>query len=755
MDIDALKIDDWSGGITDHYVNGPLNRSQRLNNFLVNRNRKPVERPGSDIFDESYYQIPAGASRVGRIHYFDSILFQQSARAIYFVSTGWNTLVGPVSSNPVFGAGTTSAQVAIAEWNNHLLLTTDAWSSPRKIYKDGSAAWQVRNIGLPDLASSPSTILNSVDATDCSYVYAFLYKFTYTVGTVTYIDRGPLTLTSAVDASGSTPQPGKPCAITAIPILANSTTECWDTANIKVEIYRTSNGGVELKLVGEVTNGTTVYSDVTPDASLGAAIYTAGDRVENDPPPSAKYVIVADGVAWYLNVKEGSEEKGFRARQALKDDPDACPGSYFMDIEGDITGGGVIDIYPMVFSKTKTYRFEGFVDTQGRGFTRKRLLSRTVGCVSHNSIVAVLGGLFFAGIDGFYFTDGQKVVKVSNHLNESYKSCTSTEAMQKRIHGTLDPVDGRVYWTMTSDSSVNDCDHIWVLDPYQGGGISPEMCFTTWSSEDDMAPTSLTFIGGDLVRADNRGYCMKHDDDLFTDPVVNIAAAPSTWATKSVVYDYISVAFSFGTEIQKKFTPKITVVAKNETNLSLLIQSINDDSGIPVDLKEVRFRNNIVWGDSDTVWGDPSIVWNYAGTILAERMFPKGTLRCIYKQVRMTNSDTAIINSDSYGNVTTSAAGNTAIFDDLSQEWPLDLAGYELFLDEDDYTQAFVIASQSGDTLTLTDPTNLLPADASYGWIIKGKRKGERLSLEGYAINWEMFGEATKGFDAGETGENA
>ncbi len=754
MDIQALKVDDWSGGITDHYVNGPLNRSQRLNNFLISRNRKPVERPGSEIYDETYYQIPAGNSRIGKIIYFDSILFQQSARAISFISTGWNTLVGPTGSNPALGAGTVSSQISVAEWNKHLLLTTDTYSSPRKVYKDSGGTWRVRNLGLPALASSPTATPNSVGVVALSYLYAFCHKFTYTVGTVTHVDRGPLTFVQVTDPSGSEIAPGTPCAIAAIPVLANGATECYDTTTIKIEVYRTINGGVDLKFSGEVTNGTTTYSDTVTDALLTTSIYTEGDRVENDPPPNAKYVIVADGVAWYLNVKEGSEEKGYRARQALKDDPDACPGSFFMDIEGDITGGGVIDIYPIVFAKTKTYRFEGYVDNQGRGFTRKRIVSSTVGCVSHNSIVQVLGGLYFAGVDGFYFTDGYRTVKVSNHLNESYKAATTTDAMRKRIHGALDPIDGRVYWTMTTDSTETECDHLWVLDPYQGG-ISPEMCFTTWSSDEDMKPTSLAFIEANLVRADSRGYCFRHEDELYTDPVVDTTAAAALWATKSVIYDYISVAYSFGTEIQKKYTPKITVVAKNETNLSLLIQSINDDSGVPKDLKEIRFRNNVVWGDPDTVWGDPSIIWNYAGTILAERMFPKGSLRCIYKQIRMTNADTVILNSDSYGNVTTEQAGNTAIFDDLSETWPDNIEGYELLLSADDYVERFAILSVSGDTLTLSDPTGLLPPDGSYAWLMKGFRKGERLSLESYAINWEMFGEATKGFDSAETGSNA
>lgn len=755
MDIAQVKLDDWSGGITDHYVNGPLNRSQRLNNFLIDRNRKPVERPGSDIYDDDNEQIPAGNQRISKIHYFGSLLYQQSARNIYFVQSGsWQTLVGPVSSNPVYGAGSVSSHVSIAEWNNHLLTTIDSWSSPRKIYADGSGVIKVRNLGLPDLASAPTVTLDSTGATSMSYLYAFCHMFTYTVGTVTHVDRGPLTFVTATDVAGTTPQPGNPSVISAIPVMSNGATECWDTATIKIEVYRTANGGADLKYVGAVTNGTTTYNDVTPDASLGVAIYTAGNVVENDPPPQAKYVIVCDGVAWYLNVKEGSEEKAYRARQSLKDDPDSCPGDYYVDVDGDITGGGVVDVYPIIFTKTKAYRFEGFVDNQGVGFTRKRIISRTVGCISHNSIVPVLGGLYFAGLDGFYFTDGNRVQKISNHLNNSYRTAVETAVMQKRIYGALDPIDGRVYWTMTTDATESDCDHIWVLDPYYG--INPESCFTTWSAGSDMAPTSLVFLDdGTLLRADNRGYVFYHSDDLYTDPVVVPADSYDDWVTKAVDYDYISLASSFGTEIQKKFIPKITVVAKNETNLSLLIQSINDDSGLAKDLKEIRFRSNVAWGDPDAVWGDDSLIWNYQGVILAERWFPKGSLRCIYKQVRMTPSDTIINNSDDYGTVTLDQGNATVLLDDATKEWAANLGGYYIYFANDNYTQGFYILSVTSDTLTLDDPTTILPADGSYEWIIKGKRKGERFSLESYSLNYEMFGESTKGYSSGEGGDNA
>lgn len=753
LDIAALKIDDWSGGITDHYLNGPLNCSEVLDNFLINRNKKPVERPGSEIYNEDYFLNPAGNSRVGHLSYFQDILFYQVARNLYFVDgSGWNTLVGPVDSFPVLGAGTTASHMSMTEWKDHLLLTVDTYSSPRQVYLDGSSDPQVRTIGLPALASTPTCTPSSAGAVSVSYLYGFCHKITYTVGTVSHTVRGPITDATATDAAGDEITVGTPCAITAIPVLTNSTTECWDTATISVEIYRSTNGGVDRKYVGAVTNGTTTFSDTITDALLGIDIYTAGDVSDNEPPPQAKYVINADGIVWYLNCKEGSEEKAFRARQALKDQPYSCPGDIYVDVEGDITAGGVIDTFPIVFTKNKAYRFEGYVDNQGQGFTRKKIISRTVGCVSHNGIVPVLGGLYFPGPDGFYFTNGYQVQKISNHLNASYKAATTTEAFQKRIYGALDPIDQRVYWTMTSSSTETDCDELWVLDPYFG--IKPESCFTTWSGGDNMTPTALAFIDNELVRADRTGYVFKHSASLYTDPIIDDGVDADLWLTTSVIYDYTSVAMSFGSEVQKKQVPKITVSAKNESNLSLLIQSINDDSAVAVDLKEIRYRNNMIWGDLDVSWGDPSIVWNYSGTILAERWFPAGSMRCVYKQVRMTNSDTIILNSDSYGQVTITAAGPTALLLDGGLTWPNDIGGYYFYLASDDYEQGYEITARTDDTLTLSDAGGLL-VDGDYAWIIKGYRKGERLSLEAYTLSYEMFGEGTRGFDPAESGANA
>ena len=262
------------------------------------------------------------------------------------------------------------------------------------------------------------------------------------------------------------------------------------------------------------------------------------------------------------------------------------------------------------------------VDSFGRGFNRLRVISDTVGCVSNNSIVRTIRGLFFAAEDGFYYSDGFQLQKLSEHLNERYTLAVRSDAQSKRISGAQDPLTKRVYWSMQENPDDTDNNSIWVLDPFWG--ISTESSFTSWDSGIDMKPTSLEFVDGNLVRADSRGYSLEHKEELFTDPVIDTGAAfTNLWETKGIIYDYTSCAYPFGTETGRKWVTKLLSIFKNLSNLSVQPISINDDSFIDKNLKEDRFRSNLTWGDAEVVWGDENLIWNFNGLIIVDRRFPK------------------------------------------------------------------------------------------------------------------------------------
>ncbi len=756
--MEEFVVNDWTGGIVDDYLNGPVKCARRLDNLLINRNGKLIERPGSQINSPTYYVTPSAARIANLFLYPNNSSVNLTAHVgdhIYGMSTtisDYVEMVGP-TSNPCFGTGTMSAATALssrAEWQDIMFLcASSAFASPRFIYNPGGG-YIAGTVGLPDLASSPAGALTA-GGTPLSYAYAFCYAWTFSAAGVSYTWRGPTTLLS-VSGNGTAVAGGAPISITGIPVLANSTTENWDTTNIIVEIYRTGTGLTDLRLVGHVTNGTTIYSDTTTDAALtGIRVYTAGGVYDKDPPPSAKFVENVGGIFWWGNCSYNTH----RIRQSLQDEPNAAPSEVYTDLDGAVTGLSAVDVYLIAFEKSKTWRIEGSVDSLGNGVIRKRIISRTVGCIGASSIVKTNEGVYFAGEDGFYFTNGQKVQKLSEHLNASFQAITATATLRSRIFGCEDTLTRRVYWTAMSSDGATDCDMLYVLDPYWG--LTERSTFTTWSGgeEGNFYGTAIAILSGFVYRSDHLGHIFKHSDDYYDDDVPLVGVAASSWDTQAVQYDYISCAWAFGDEVNKKYAPYINVTGKNLTNLSMLIQSANDDGTTYVDLKEVRHRQGYVWGDADAVWGDPAVIWNYSGSIIAERHFPAGQLRFLYKSIRITNARTTVAVSDNDGSATFDNGALTATYDTLTSVWPDEPVGYYLYTSNDAYTLGFRVTARTSDTvLTCVDPEGVFP-NGSFDWELRGFKKGERLQLESYTVRYIGQGESTPGYQAGEDGANA
>lgn len=745
-----ILFNDFSGGKTDNHLKCNLNQYQEADNFLISPDKRLITRSGQLIYNSTYYQTPGG-QRIGALIVHDSELFFQSARNIYYIGgAGWVDLTGP-SGNAALGAGTTSSYVSYAIWNRHLIITNDAFSKPQKIYKDSGGVFRVRTAGMPDLATPPTVTAGGAGANN--YIYRFIYYYSYTVGSVTFQDFGPVTqvaLASALAPNTST------VAITAIPVLANGATDNYDTAAIKVKIYRTENNGTVYYFLGEVTNGTTTFNDSVADATLitNERIYTEGGVLDNDPPPLAKYVVTANDIVWYGYIKEGSSEYPSRIRQSIKFDPDSCPTSLFHDLEDDITGLGNITIYPLVFCKNHVYRIEGFYDSQGRGVIQPREISRTVGCISNLSIVNTLEGTFFAGNDGFYFTDGYRLLKISDELNESYKGLIDTTTKQKNIYGFYDSKENRVYWACQEPSANSDNDNLWVLD--LRWGIKRDSSFTTFSGGGGFSPTAITNFNGTIITADKRGYAFKFDANTYDDPKINIATAPANWERATVIYDYKGPSVNFGTTAIRKWVPKCTILAENVSNISMGVFSNNDNSGNFVALKEIRYSNNIIWGDPNIIWGSTQYdySWNVITLIDAKRRFPAGNMRCEFKQMRYTNALTIIYNSDTFGLASVDGALNQASLVNYPTEtWPTDVIDYFISFETDSYVTDYLILARTNQTITFLDATNSAPT-GSKKWIVRGYRKGEVLNLIAYSIYFSMISDSQITWK-GITGGNA
>lgn len=734
MQVQSFTIDDFSGGITDYPMDATQNQCQTLDNVVINPNKKPISRDCFQIYGTADFQVPDGNVRIGALLPIEtsavSNLFVQSSRKIWYQNAGTFTeLLGP-SGNSALPAGTSSNFVSSAIWNNHMLLTTDAFGSVMKLYHNASLTPTIINAGLPDLASAPTVTAGASGSN--SYIYAFIYDYTYNIGTVLFEDLGPTT--QVLLSSASTPDVNA-IAITAIPVLSNGSTENRDTTAITVQIYRTLNNGTQFFLVGSVTNGTTTFTDSVSDATLGnnQPLYINGGVLDNDPPPQCKYIHVVNGKTYYANIKDGTELLTNQVRESKAADPDSVPVENFDQVEDDIAGISSYQGKVVVFGNNRTYRLDGTFDELGAGGISHEAISPIIGCLSHRSIVQTRDGIFWAGQDGFYWTDGYRVQKVSDSINLTYKAFVNTGIKQGRIVGTYDKKENRVIWSIQNDPTNSDNDTFFILD--LRWGVRPASTFVTASNGQNLSATALCFYQNALYHGDRRGYVFTWGNTVYSDPLVDTTLVATSWSTAPVIFNIKSIAFDFGTPQVRKWVTGIVFKSENKSNLSVQITSNNDDSSSYKQLKEIRFRDNCVWGDPERIWNDPAPEWGFTGLIIAKRRMPAGTLRCSYKQIVITNAFTNIFKSDSYCPASVDSVAKIATLTNPSTfDFPADSVGYSITFNADNYTNNYPILSQTADTVTYQDHLNLSSTSASDKWLIRGTPKKEVLSLLSYSL---------------------
>lgn len=725
-----LVVGDFTGGITDYTLDADPTQSATIENLVINKNKKLETVYGSDIYNALYPQIPDGNARItGIFKSLDPQLYVTSSRKIWWPNTSaWTELVGP-TSNPAFSVGTTATFVATSEWNGHTYCVNSDYATPIKVFKNSSGVPAVRTAGLPDLASSPVCTPTTAGSTN-SYVYAFHYEYTYNIaGTTTFQDLGPVTYVTMTN--GAAIAAGQPVSITIIPTLSNGSTLNYDTATVKVFIYRTINNGLTFYKIGEVTNGTATFTDNFTDASIvnNLLLYTNGDVLDYDPPPQCKFVHVVNGVAYYANIKDGSNYYTNQIRQSIPGDPDSAPAVLTIDLLEEIVGISSYNDNPIVFSKKRVYRLNGLYDELGQGQVTFEDITKTVGCMSHNSIVQTRYGVFWAGDDGFYWTDGFNFKKVSDSINERYKELVRTDTKKSRIYGTFDTVENKVNWACAQDDAAIDNDCLYSLD--LRWGIEEASTFTTRVGGSSFAPTAIIFYGTDFIRCDRRGYVFKHNSSFVTDPKINTLTAYSTWPRQTITPLYQSTIFNFGFPMVRKWVPKMLLSMQNETDVSVQISSINDNSTESDNLLEIRVRGNLLWGDIYSIWGSATPNWNDNSLIEQMRRFPAGGLRCSFKQIQITQSYTNIYNSDTFGTANTNSSTKVAT---IVNNWPTDSVDYYISFDSDNYVKQYLVTAISSTQLTYLDPATTQPTQANVKWLIRGYPKGEIFNILSYIV---------------------
>lgn len=743
IETQPLEVTDFSGGITDYFIDGPPNQYEIGDNLFINPNKKPRTRWGSQLFVME--QIPLGAFRISKLLFLNDALIAFAEKRAYFVDSGsWVQLTGPTSGT-VFVDGNANSIIADAEWQGHLFVANDSYSSPQKIFRNDVGVLQVRNAGLPSLPVGTSVGVPA--GAGSSYLYAFCFKYQYKVDDVTFIDRGPVTYYPDI-IQGGTITSGNGVLI-SLP-TALSTVENWDEASIEIEIYRTLNGETDYFLVDTVTLGTPNYTDETEDATLAdsLALYTTGGIASNDTPPKCKFVHVVNDTGYYANLQVGASDESYLIRQSIPGDPDSVPESFFAKAEQIIKGLSSIYDRPIVLCEKYIYRIDNIIDSLGQGSMDLRRIDDRAGCVSQSSIVQTHKGLFWAGEVGFYWSDGFKVLKISDHLNESYKRFTTNEARKVRIVGTYEPANERVIWAVSREDGNNEPDYCYVLD--LKWGISPQSSFTTMSGGIYFRPTALAVNDGKIYRGDTRGYVLEHADNLFVDPKIAVGVDPNNWEDLTIVHTYKSCALDFGSKFMRKLVPRILVSAANTTNLSLAITSSNDNNRVVGELAPIKYSSNITWGDDLPLWGDTEARWNFQGLIEEWRRFPAKGLRCNYKQIEFTNAHVQIVTSSLLGQASVDSSLKTATLGGTAK-WLNQSVDYYISFSNDGYTEEYLITARTDTTITFSDPGSKVPS-GSFDWVIRGMPKGEVLELNGYVFHWAYLSKTHTPFSAGSLG---
>lgn len=631
-----VEVEDFSGGITDYYLSAPPNKVKQCDNLLINQYQdqgKVFTRPGSRLYDALWPNIST-ANRINTCFYYNDKLFVQAASKLFYYKTNtdvsvdrWVKIDG-YNEHDAFPSATGNDQFTYAHWNYHTLIAnSSSYGYPMKVTLSENVP-TLRQAGLPKFDPNPNDpnslkIKFTNGAGSKNYLYKFAYRREYLSGPniggsqTKFVDIGTPSLSVNVfNCAEIGPYIGGAVTISNIPVLSNTADTNYDTSNIKIDIYRTLNNGTVFYLVGTIANGTTTFVDNIQDSikpilgfdsqlafpATGSAdylyyardtkkyykwtgssyllwtndsldahepLYTTGGVIENDPPPKCKSIHIRGDIAYYGNVVESDGTNYFRLRQSVPGDIDSVPETFYVDVDDEIVAVSSTKNNVVLLCKNNAYRVDGFFDELGRGGMTVERISDTAGCISSQCAVQALDGVFWLGKEAAYFTDGFKVIKVNQDYDKTYKTITQTDANNVKFQGKYDKKKNRIWWTI-QEPNKTDLNKCYVLD--LNWGIRENATFTTVSGA-SFVPTAIEFVNGDMIRCNQFGHVLIHQDTLFVDPKIDGTVAPSQWVDETILYTLETCAYNFGTSATRKYVTQANVTCESTTNLSLQIVS--------------------------------------------------------------------------------------------------------------------------------------------------------------------------------------
>lgn len=592
-----------------------------------------------------------------------------------------------------------------------------------------------------------------------SYNYKIVFKNSYYVGSNYFEDRSEPSVAINVlqykneQYSGPTEAGKYYTSLANIQAYTNAANESYDTANMVKEIYRTiANGTSYFKLDvngsgGEIANATTTFQDYAVDTYLvdQLQLYTNGGLPANSTPPIASCVHVCGSRTFYV--------KGNKVFQSLPEDPDSVPVDYFVQFDEDIIGVSSCRSIVLAFSATKVYRLLGGFDSSGRGGFDYEIIFDRTGTISMNSLVKGDNGVFFAGKDGIYFTDGIQCVRLSD-LPDTFGEYTTTAAKKKLVAGAYDPRTKRLYYTL-HDNGSGAPDTIWVM--HLNWGLIPDATpITTFVGGFDgytgFNPTAITVFQDALHYGDADGYIFHEDSSSYMD--WEKSAGALTANRRTLLWRWKSGYLDATTGDVRKYWERITAEFKQITNLSVQIISDCDYGRIMDNLPIIRSRKLLDWGDPKIDWTS-SVYTAKDGSVIDEfrRFKANGSLRSNFRAIQMQNAYCVVVKSGDMGSLTITG-GNTATLTSLvaTRKWPAYSVGYAIKINGVLYP---VTARVSDSVVTVSGgPANGVVTD----WELWGYPKNECVRFLQFFVDFDMLGQQQKdyqGATSSDGGQNS
>lgn len=618
---------------------------------------------------------------------------------------------------------------------------------------------------LPD-QNLPNTVPKFFIPEIKSYAYAFTYSDTYTVeGDVTYrVESAPVFsepvnseetlavgVTQLMYGETTVYQTNEIITPVAMVLGAEDLTNTVDTnyATTLLNAYRTTGNGttffeislltapalylpifpITINLLGsyDLVSDQYAINGNIPLNDSQKTLYTNGGVSASNEPPKSKYTWIANDYVYYGGVYDGDTFLPNRVLQSVQLAPDWVPSQNFVDFSSPVIGGGSARNVNICLTENGVFRLEGAFGKDGSGSIVKQQISNQIGGISASSIVVTEIGLFFAGTNGFYYTDGYQCIRISQELVRTYQLATATPAQKRAVKGVYDRANRRILWSVRSTSAQADNDIILAFD--LNFGVTPSATFSTiFGATDSWNPSALGFLGEVLYLGDTDGYLYFYDEATKTDPLKNLLSAPNTWETTYIPWEYRSCMMDFGGTAMRKFFSRIHHVGKNKGDVAIQYY-ITADNLVTQDLAPMRFIDNGGLGAVDQ--------WRRVGG---------KKLRADLYQIGCKNGRFTVYNSDELAGTPTFTS-HVGIQTTLTMQncvIPVDAVGMAICFASDYYETEFTILSvtpSGADTiLVVSDALNEANGLLALQWEIRGYMKDQAFALDALTIWFEEQG---------------